>query len=269
MWTLPLELGGIPGATLPSALVATGEHSGKRKYMKNHIDFDSVDQGQSILGHRGQSAAEDAAPRQTGVERALLAQLELSNQREAKTRRELEQVRADGVRVKDSFENFRDDVEKRSSIRLEIHGAEQDHLRRIITEHETRFLEAKAAFERQQEEYSALNTSLLLKVAELETTEGKLDVEVTRLKNEIAAYSRTMVKREAYGRDKARRLDSALAVIAQERSKITNLQESSSMRIGRLITSSLRNPSAAFALIWRLPRMIYLETRKNIGETEK
>ena len=237
--------------------------------MKNHIDFDSVDQGQSIPGRSGQSAAEDSATRRTGAERALLAQLELSKQREAKARRELGQVRADGAMVKDSFESFRDDVEKRYSIQLEIHGAEQDHLRRIITDLETRSLEAKAAFEHRQEEYSTLNTSLLLKVAELEATEGKLELEVARLKNEIASYSRTMVKKEAYGRDKARRLDTALGVIAQERSKITNLQESSSMRIGRLITSSLKTPSAAFALIWRLPRMIYLETRKNIGETEQ
>ncbi|MDJ0351341.1 hypothetical protein [Pseudarthrobacter sp. PH31-O2] len=237
--------------------------------MKNHIDFDSVDQGKNIPGHGGPSAAEDSAPRPRGAERALLAQLELSKRRELKTRKELERVRSDTARVKDTFDGFRDDVEKRSRIRREIHGAERDHLQRMVADLETRSLEVKAAFEHRQEEYSSLNSSLLLRIAELEAAEGKLEGDVMRLKNEVASYSRTMVKKEAYGRDKARRLDTALDVIAQERSKITNLQESSSMRIGRLITSSLKNPSAAFALIWRLPRMIYLETKKNIGETKK
>jgi len=237
--------------------------------MKNHIDFGSVDQGSNNLGHCGQSSAEDSAPRPAGAEQALLAQLELSKRRETKAREELEHVRADNARVKDAFENFREDAEKRLSIQLQIHSAEQDHLQRTISAIEASSLKAKASFEQQQDEYSILSTRLLLKVAELEETERNLEADVFRLKKEIASCSRTMVKKETFGRDKARRLDTALAVLAQERSKITNLQESSSMRIGRLITSSLKNPSSAFALIWRLPRMILLETKKKTGETEK
>lgn len=237
--------------------------------MKNHLDSDSVAAEPNSVEHCGRSSVVDSAPRPVGTERALLAQLELSKLREMKARKELQYVRADNVRIKDTFEAFRDDEEKRSNIQLAIHGAEQDHLQRIILDLETISLTAKATSDRQQEEYSTLNTRLLLKVAELEAAEGRLEVEILRLKNETASYSRTLVRKESFGRDKARRLDTALAVLANERSKISNLQQSSSMRIGRLITSSLKHPLSAFALMWRLPRMIYQETQTISGEMKK
>jgi hypothetical protein len=235
--------------------------------MKNHINFDSVGQGPNILGHDGTAAG--STPHPVGAEQALLAQLELFKHRETNARTELARVRADAARVRASFEGFRDDVAKRASIQLEIHGAEQDHLRRIISDLETSSLKAETIHEQQLEESSALNTRMLLRVADLEASEEKLEAQIVRMKSEIASYSKTMVKKETFGRDKARRLDTALTILAQERSKITSLQESSSMRIGRLITSSLKKPRSAFALIWRLPRMIYLETKKNTGETEQ
>ncbi|WP_427007071.1 hypothetical protein [Pseudarthrobacter sp. H2] len=237
--------------------------------MKNDIELDSADQELNEHGDGDQTLSDVSAPRLTGVELALMAQLELSKQRETKARKELQQVRADNARVRNSFEGLLDDAEKRSRIQVGIQVAEQDHLHRIITDLEASSLKAKTAFGLEQKEYSALNTRLLLQVAELEATEGNLKAEVLRLKNEIASYSRTMVNKETFGRDKARRLDTALGILTQERSKIRSLQESSSMRIGRLITSSLKNPWAAVALLWRLPRMIVVETKKNIGGTAK
>lgn len=237
--------------------------------MTNDIDLDSVNQGLNEQRDDGQTPLDAAPPRLAGAELALKVQLELSQQREVKARKELEQVRADSARAKSSFEGLLDDADKRSRIQLEIHAAEQDHLQRTITDLEAGSIEAKTTFELQQEEYSALNTMLMLKVAELEAAEGNLQAEVRRLKNEIASYSRTLIKKEAFGRDKARRLNTALEILAQERSKIQSLQESSSMRIGRLITSSLKNPWATLALIWRLPRTIITEAKKNTGETEK
>jgi hypothetical protein len=235
--------------------------------MKNHGDLYSFVQGQEKHGDSVQSPATSSAQKLTGSERALLAQLELAKQRESQAREELQQVRAAGARVKSSFEARLEDAGNRSSIQLVIHGAEQDHLQRIIADLESRSMKAKATFEQQQEECSASNTKLLLQVAELEVTKGNLQIEFSRLKNEVASHCRTIANKETFGRDKARRLDTALGVLAQERSTIKSLQESSSMRIGRLITSSLKSPSTAFALLWRLPSLVYQETKKNTGET--
>lgn len=234
--------------------------------MTNDIDLDSLHQGSREQGDGGRFPSDISPPVLSGAELALLTQLAHSKQREAKTLKELQHVRADSARVKESYEALIDDVEKRLRIQVEIQGAEQDQLKRIVVDLEASSVMAKASFELQREEYSAIHTRLLLQVADLEATEGNLKAEYLRLKNEMASYSRTMVKKESYGRDKARRLNTALEVLAQERSKITSLQESSSMKIGRLITYSLKNPAMAFALIWRLPRLIYLETRKTTGE---
>ena len=83
------------------------------------------------------------------------------------------------------------------------------------------------------------------------------------------SVNRTLLKKEAFGRDKARRLDNALRVSAQERSRVKSLEESSSLRIGRLITSSLKNPWAVIALAWRLPKLIFVESRNNTGGTSR
>jgi hypothetical protein len=237
--------------------------------MKNDIDLDSLHQG--LREHRdgSQTSPDITAPELSGTELALVTQLELSRHREAKARTELQQVRADSARVTEYFEVLLDDVEKRLRIQVEIKTAEQDHLERIVADLEASSIKAKSSLELQREEYSAHHRRLLLQIAELEATEGILRSEQLVLKNEIDSYSRTLIKKESYGRDKARRLDTALNVLAQERSKIRSLQESSSMKIGRLITRSLKNPASAFALIWRLPRLIYLETKMTTWETKK
>lgn len=231
--------------------------------MQNDNDLDSVDQEQNQHRDGDQTIVDVSTSRLTGAERALIARLELSKQRESKAREELRRVRADSERSKKSFEALLDDAEKRSLIKLEIQRAEQDHLQLIITVLEDASRKAKAASELERDEYADLSTRLSLRIAELETTAGILESEVLRLKNQLVSHSRTLTKKETFGRDKARRLDAALEVLGQERTKIKSLEESSSMKIGRLITSSLKSPWDALSLLWRLPKMIFVETKLN------
>jgi hypothetical protein len=232
--------------------------------MKNDVELDSVDQDPDQRTDYDRSSAV-CEPGGVGAQRALLAQLELFKQREVRARQELQRVRDDSTRAAKVHQVLLDDAEKRSLIQLEVQLAEQDHLQRTIKNLEEAAGQAQETAERREEEYSSLNTALLLEVSDLEATRTRLEAKVLGLESDLLSCRRTMARKESYGRDKARRLDNALKALAQERLARKSLQESSSMGIGRLITTSLRNPWAAVALVWRLPKMVFAEARNNNG----
>jgi hypothetical protein len=240
----------------------------QKEQMKNDVELDSMDQDPDQRTDHDRSSAV-CEQGHTGAQRALLGQLELFKQREVRTRQELQRVRDDSTRAAKVHRALLDDAEKRSIIQLEIQLAEQDHLQRTIRNLEEAAGKAQQSAERREEEYSSLNTALLIKVSDLEATRVRLEATVLRLEKDLASCRRTMARKESYGRDKARRLDNALKVLAQERTTRKSLQESSSMKIGRLVTSALKHPWAAVALVWRLPKMIFAEARNNNGGTSK
>lgn len=132
-------------------------------------------------------------------------------------------------------------------------------------ERESKILDTATDLESQVAELSQANTRLVDRIAALDVTQKTMSTEMLELRRELAAGSRLLAKREAYGHDKARRLETALQVLREERSKMRSLQESSSLAIGRLVTKSCRNPWSALALIWRLPKGIAVEYKKHAG----
>lgn len=236
--------------------------------MNNDVEPASVDSGPGR--HTDDEHARGVGLQgRNGARLGLLAELEFSRQRELSARQEMQQVRDDSARAKKTYEGLLNDARQRSLIEIEIERAEKDHLKRSIADLETAARKAQEAFKLGQEELSAVNTELLLKLSDLETARGNLEATVLSLQKEVVSVNRTLLKKEAFGRDKARRLDNALSVLAQERSRLQRLEDSSALRIGRLITTSLRNPGAAIALVWRLPQMIFLESKNNTGGTSR
>lgn len=136
-----------------------------------------------------------------------------------------------------SYELHIDDLRKRAVIQQEIHAAEIDRLESERNE-----------FKERAESLELANRALIH--------------EVEASKYALAASQKRLQKKEAYGRDKQRRLDNAMKVLAEERSINCRLRESSSMKIGRLMTTSLSNPWTALALLWRVPQMLLTENSK-------
>lgn len=225
------------------------------------VDEDPCRHTEDEQAHEGWMQSKNAA------RLGLLAELEFSRRRELSARHELQQARDDTARARKTYEGILDDAKQRSLIQIEIERAENDHLKRSIADLEAAARKAQEAFTLGQAELSAVNTELILKLSELEAVQGTLEATVQSLEKEASSANRTMLKKEAFGRDKARRLDSAMKVLAQERSRLQSLENSSALRIGRLITTSLRNPGAAIALFWRLPKLIFVESRNNTGGT--
>lgn len=223
--------------------------------------------------------------RSTGQEsNALIAayasRLANAELREKNAREELRKVRDHQFYSKRSQALLIDDLEKRSLVEREINGAERDRLQRRVAELEAAVLDSDAELQGELRKFSEfesatlkarsdlegeltilseLNRNLLSQIAGLNAAESGLKAETSELQKKLATCRGTLAKREAYGRDKARRLDTAMQRLNQERSRVRSLQSSSSMKIGRLITRSLRRPGSAAALIWRLPKMIVVE----------
>lgn len=216
----------------------------------------------------------------TALISAYASRLANAEVREKNAREELRKVRDHQLYMKRSHALLIEDLEKRGLLEREIDGAERDRLQRNIAELEaavlksdaalqcqlTKFsefesatLKARADVDRELTNLSALNSNLLSQIANLNAAESGLKAETSDLQRKLATCRGTLTKREAYGRDKARRLDTAMQLLSQERSHVRSLQSSSSMKIGRLITRSLRRPWSAVALMWRLPKMIVVE----------
>jgi chromosome segregation ATPase len=182
--------------------------------------------------------------------------------RKDKVHVELQETETDRRLNPASYELHLDDLRKRVRVATEIHRAELD-----LLEYERNEIRAKAAadtarLESNISKLSAENRALRDRADALELSKMTLTNEVQTLKRALDSSQAHLKRKDAYGRDKARRLDNAMKVLDSERSINRHLQASISMKLGRLITTSLRNPWTAFALLWRIPQVISTENSK-------